>query len=202
MALNRMGQDNLASFPETTTKNGKVISGSVYNQTAKEVLRMLPWPCAIVRESVQSVANAITTDGGFAYKSSLPATCIRVLDINGDKANSFRIEGTTLYHTSSTAIILRYVKFLAAEDDETYPDPSTWDPILTEAIIARLASKVSHLITGQYQIAQALYQEYIVALAAAKSIIVSETKEDVADIMAFWTDMQYVVAKPRNEASE
>jgi hypothetical protein len=165
-------------------------------------LRMLPWPCAIVRESVTAEANTESPDGGFAYRSTLPTTCIRVLDINGDKANAKRKEGSTLYHAIPSSIILRHVSMPLCEDNTKYPDPTGWDPILVEAIVTRLASKTCHVISGKYDIAQAIVQEYMIALAAGKNIIISESDADVEDVMAFWTDLNYIMAKPRNEASE
>jgi hypothetical protein len=202
-ALNLVGEESLTVYPDATTKPGRIVTGPTYVQTVREVLRMLPWPCAVVRASVPVAANASMPEGGYTFKSTLPADCIRVLDINGDKANISRLEARTLYHISSAAIILRYISFITvAGEPPLQPDPTTWDALLEMAIIARLASKVAHVLTGQYTLAQSYYQEYFVALAAAKSVIAVEANEDLPDIMGFWADLSFVMTKTRNEASE
>jgi hypothetical protein len=203
MALNRLGAESITSYPETVTRNGKIITGPVYAQTVKEVLRMNPWACAIARNSVNSAARSSPPAGDFTQEATIPTGCIRILDIGGDKEIPFRVEGTKILHNVAGAtIVVRLINFFAASDGATDPDPTTWDPILTEAVVARLASKTCHIITGKFDVAQALYQEYLIALAAAKAVAVIESKEDVADILGFWNDVRYAMAQPRNKVSE
>lgn len=205
MALNRIGQPSLTTFPETTTTFGRAATGPIYAATIKEVLRTLPWACAITRaDAVSSTRSPAAPTGDFQKSAPVPTGFLRLLDIGGNKEIPFRLECSTILHNLTDAnIVVRYVKYMTVTADAVvYPDVASWDPILCEAIVSRLATKLVTAVSGKPELVPNLYQEYMVALAAAKAVAVVESKESVADILGFWTDMRFVMAKPRNEVSE
>jgi hypothetical protein len=94
------------------------------------------WNCATLRAILTPLTPTAGTTS-FAYRYSLPAGCLRVLEVNGESYESgeslFEIESGYLYaHTDSAWI--RYVADTAL---------SSLDYLLQQAITARHASKIA-----------------------------------------------------------
>ena len=108
-------------------------------EALKEVLRMGRWGCAIKR--VALVAATAPTVGDYLYKYSLPATCLRVLEVNGEavKASSeyFEIEGAFILSNEETMWI-RYVDTITL---------AACDPLLAQAINTRHTAKIAAALT-------------------------------------------------------
>jgi len=235
-ALRRVGAEAivLTDANSPTSKPAKIVT-SYYDNTIKEVLRLLPWNSAVARASVAGEANSDTSYSkrfslaflpvwitGVAYAvgqvvsnaagtkkyvcvvagtsttepigtstttpevagatwfylGSITASLIvRSLDINGDDSIPYKIEGSYLYCNEASPIKLRYIQKIS---------PPFTDSIFNEAVVSRLASKICFALSGDPQVAQALYQEFAMNLAIAKQLCVSEDKVDVVDIMELY----------------
>lgn len=240
-ALRRVGAEAIviSDANSPTSKPAKVVV-SYYDNTIKEVLRLLPWNSAVARASVTGVTDTTTnyakvfslsslfpyplwkastaysvgqmivnTAGkwyvcivaGTSHASTEPSgvtpetvitdntakwmylaaaasnQLIRTLDINGDDSIPYKIEGQNLFCNETSPIKLRFIKALS---------PAFTDSIFNEAVVSRLASKICFALSGDPQVAQALYQEFAMNLAIAKQLCVSEDKVDVVDIMELY----------------
>jgi hypothetical protein len=105
------------------------------DEALKETLRMGRWGCATKR--VALVATTAPTVGDYAYRYALPATCLRVLEVNGeavrDSSEYFEIEGAYLL-TDEATVWIRYI------DNITL---ATCDPLLAAAVVIRHAAKIA-----------------------------------------------------------
>jgi len=109
------------------------------DEALEETLRMGRWSCATKRASL--TASTAPTVGDFSYKFALPATCLRVLEVNGEAIKNsdeyFEIEGAFLLSNASTCWI-RYVDKITLV---------ACDPLLALAITVRHAAKIAAALT-------------------------------------------------------
>ena len=109
------------------------------DEALKEVLRMGRWGCAIKR--VALVAATAPTVGDYLCRYSLPATCLRVLEVNGeavrDSSEYFEIEGAYLL-TDEETVWIRYIDQITL---------ATCDPLLAAAVTIRHAAKIAAALT-------------------------------------------------------
>lgn len=189
-ALRRIGSESItiSEANNPASKNSKVVV-SYYDDTVKEVLRILPWNAAIARAQVTGVADATTN---FTNKYALTGITdlVRTLEINGNQAIPYRLEGSDLFCSETTPIRLRYIKKLT---------PPFTDPILTEAVVSRLASKICYAITGLADLAQVLYQEFAMDLAQAKMMIAVEDRADLVDLLGIYQNAQIAIMKNKTQ---
>lgn len=94
----------------------------------------------------KAVLKAIPDDNetNFDYMLAIPADYIRsimVLDENGDIAESSMESGILYTDTELPTLIYVY--------DNT--DPTTWDPLITEAVILQLASSIAYALSGSHE---------------------------------------------------
>ena len=108
-------------------------------EALKETLRMGRWNCAIKRATL--TASTAPTVGSFLYKFAWPATCLRVLEVNGEAVTAaneyFEIEGAFVL-TNETPTWIRYV------DNITL---AACDPLLANAVNTRHAAKIAAALT-------------------------------------------------------
>ena len=108
-------------------------------EALKEVLRMGRWGCAIKR--VALAATTAPTVGDYLYKYSLPATCLRVLEVNGEAVTAsseyFEIEGAFLLSNEDT-VWIRYIDAITL---------AACDPLLANAINTRHTAKIAAALT-------------------------------------------------------
>jgi hypothetical protein len=202
MALARVGAEPLAgSVADVFTgvgpagKAGK-IGLLFYERTVQEVLRVMPWPSVVTRAAASPVPTTGADLTAFTSKVSPLSTVlpdvIRVLEINGDKAIPYRIEGDTLLcNEASLSQGIRHIRRVSA---------ALFDSILVKAIVARLASEISMSLTAQLDTATTLYQEYALSLASGKQVLAAEDRIDLIDLFGLYQSL--VVAQKRNTIQE
>lgn len=109
------------------------------DEALEETLRMGRWSCATKRASL--TASTAPTVGDYSYQYALPATCLRVLEVNGEAIKNsdeyFEIEGAFLLSNASTCWI-RYVDKITL---------AACDPLLALAITVRHAAKIAAALT-------------------------------------------------------
>ena len=190
LALRRCGQAQVLTTLTDATRNG-YLANAFYADTRDEVMRLFEWPCLLTRSAV-TMAVDTTTD--FGYKGTIPSTCLRVVDINGNKEIPYRIEGWFIFCNMATGVSLRHIAASAT--------PATWDRLLLAAVVARLASKMAMPLTQSVQLTSLLQQEFITILGMALQVHAQETKEDVSLMLAFLEKNLELLMTGRNIAEE
>lgn len=183
MALRRIGADAIAltDANSPTSKAAKVVV-SYYDNTVKEVLRIMPWNSAIGRASLVPASDSTTSYSKKCDLSSI-TDLVRTLDINGDPNIPYKVEGNSLF-CNETTVKLRYIKKII---------PPFSDSVLVEAIVSRLASKICYAISGAPDVAQVLYQEFTLNMAIAKQISAVEDRADIIDLFGLYQDAQLAI---------
>lgn len=189
LALARLGQGQLSTIDDNT-RDGKIAKLS-YEDTRNEVMRSFAWSCLITRADL--VANVGTNDTEFQYMYDKPSDFIRALEIEGDPDIPFRIEGALIYTDQATAN-LRYVK-----KDTTV---TNWDPLLLEAIVLRLATKMCYRVTQSIQLMTILAQEYILTITTAVRTALVEQKEEAMELIQYLQENSPLMLANRNFVSE
>jgi len=176
IALLKLGEELIADLDSDTGRSGLAVA-EVFVDTRNEVFRTLPWACLVKRANL--VVSETTNYSEFDLIYTLPADCLRALEISVDSASQniiYRIEGPDLV-TDEVDANLRYVAAV-----ET---PATWDATLLEAIAIKIATKIAYRITGNPNIAAAFLQEYIMTLAIAAKVAMTEGYEDSTPFITF-----------------
>jgi hypothetical protein len=136
------------------------------DQAIAETLGMHEWREAIARASIS--AGAAPTYGASAT-FSLPAGCLRVLEVNdstaADSTLPFHIEGSKIVATASQ-IFVRYISTVAI---------SAAGPLLQQACAARLATKLALPITGSKERMAVMEALFTKTLAEAKAKDIDES---------------------------
>lgn len=137
-----------------------------YADCRDAVLRLFPWNGAIHRKSL--ARDSETPDFGFDYQYQLPTNpwCLRVLtlneDENGESQNEFTVEGRLLLTDAASADI-RYIKRI--------DNPNEMDPLLRDAIAAKLASEIAYKLTkGSAELVNMAKQEFVLKMQLAQGM--------------------------------
>ena len=188
LALQRVGAKTITAFDDGD-RNADTVN-LVYEDVRDEVQRTFPWACLTGRTELSTSA---ASNSSFAYTHTLAATVWRVLDINGDEATKFRVEGTTLYTDEQTGY------FRAVIQSSTV---TAWDPLLITAIETRLASKIAYKLTQDIQLSAAMFQEYLLMLGMAIRLAAIEYHEDNEKILQMMQDMSPAALLKKDYVSE
>ncbi len=173
-ALYKIGEKG--TLTDITSDSGELadLCELFYYDTRNEVQKIMPWTCLKTQTTLSTTAAGAVS--AYSWYHTLAATVLGVLTINDDDTKPFERRGAVLYCNEETG----YFVHTAVE-----ADVSLWDPLLVEAIVQRLASKISKRRTGSTQDAIALYQEYLsTLLSAAKTHIIEGAGEEYEDMIA------------------
>jgi len=177
LALNRIGHKSIENLEDGTNQTA-VLMKSFYNGTVNEMLSVFPWNCAVTRAELSLTSEVNLTQYNNGY--DLPEGVLRVLDIDGDKKKTYRIEGKQIFtdegNSDPLTIRIRYIQKLS--------DVTAWDEFLEEAIALRLAEKACMKITKNLTLTSYLQQQVITALNIAQQSANAEDREDLSNIIA------------------
>lgn len=187
LAIRRCG-GTLISALDDGSRNADLVD-LFFSDTRDEVMRSFSWNCLLTREDAL-VAAVVTSE--FAYAYTLPADCLRVISLNGDQNHIYRIESGVILCDVADPVLL-YIRQEATVTD--------WDPILLEAIVARVASKIAYPMTADMQLAGLMMQEFVLALTMAGQIAAVEEKEDVSTYVSTYQQFPALLLA-RNTAQE
>lgn len=170
-ALASLGETTLANLSGTDDRTKQV--NALWPRAREAVLRAHPWNCAIKRGSLTTPATL--TDSDFAFSYSLPADCIRVLQITlAQYAPEFRVEQRKLLTDEGEPVHIKYV-FAST----TYTD---WDPLLVDAAAKWLAWMLAWPVTKNASLVQVMQQQALAAIREARTVDGQEdTPEQVGD---------------------
>lgn len=169
-ALNSLGASNITALTENA-KNARLCNQR-YEPIRDAVFRTHYWNCLIKR--VQLAADTTTPAYEYDYQYTLPADCLRVMQIGGfhdgsssmlDNGQTFKIEGRKVITDESTV----YLTYLAK-----ITDPQQYDTLLVETIAARLAAELAYAITQSNTLAQQLEDVYQKKLKEARFVDATE----------------------------
>ncbi len=152
LALGRIGDERIMSMDEAS--QSAIYCKLFYSHTRDEVLRSHPWNFAMTRVSLTAIADAPAFGWDLQYQ--LPNDFLRLVQFNGwetwEPLDLYEIEGDRLL-TDETTAQLKYIAKVT--------DSSQFDPIFTEALSLKLASKLSRPLTGTQGLGDTLLGEYL-----------------------------------------
>ncbi len=178
LALDRIGISIITDIDSPGTDKAALAVSRCFADTRDEVCRMFPWACITGRTII---SGAPAAESAFAYKQTLASTVLRVLGvdaIDGTENLDYRIEGSTIFFDAEDGGYIRHITQTATV--------ATWDPLLLEAIVLRIAQKLAVKLAGDFQLGLTLQQEFITIVSMAmitKAIEESEGNDEVLAIL-------------------
>ncbi len=146
-----------------------------YHPVRREVLCATRWSFATQRTTLQAAASE-SSDGTRALAHTLPADCLRVLEVSSP---GWTLRGRRIYCPAEN-IRLTYT----ADVDDT----ELFEPLFTEALATRLACKLCIPLTSSTTARQALTEEYqrISLPQAAHTNAVQANSNDSHPLYRLW----------------
>lgn len=137
-ALDLLGADPITSL-EDGSKAANLCQRN-FEPSADSVLRLYPWNAALRRARLPALAAAPVW--GYRYQYQLPqgpepALCLRLLEV--DNGTDFRIEGRRILADYGAPLDILYVGRII--------DSADYDPLLAEAVAAKLAVHLAGNLT-------------------------------------------------------
>lgn len=139
IALDILGADPITSL-EDDGKSGRLCKRN-FALVRDAVLRAYPWNCARERTTLPALATAPAFGFAFAYQQ--PSDCLRVwrlTDAIEQGGIKWRAESRKILTDVGAPLPIHYIRAIT--------DASQFDPILVQAIAARLASTIGFALTG------------------------------------------------------
>jgi hypothetical protein len=142
------------------------------------VLRAHPWncACALVRLAASAGAPAFGHSQGFP----LPTDCLRVLGVQASGADleDWEVLGGSILCSHPGPLDLTYVRRL--------DDPRLYDPLLCEALTARLSATLAYPLTASTGLGQAFWSLYADKLREARGVDARESSPPGAPQPTTW----------------
>lgn len=162
-ALLKLGDNTISSFDESS--KAAQICTNLYGMVRDGVLRAHPWNCAIARVSL--APNAIAPIYGFSYAFTLPADCLRVLEVNS--VDDHKIEGRNILANENPL----YIKYIFRNEDE-----NSYDALLIDALTCAMTAELAYPITKSSAQQDAAWKLYIEKLKLARAVDAQEDSPD------------------------
>ncbi len=157
IALVNLGENTITSLSDDV-KAARLINRR-YAPIRDAVLRAHPWNCAMTRAQLASSDPPPLWGPAACYP--LPTDCLRVLRLD-DPSVVWKVEGRTVVTNASAPLNILYARRIA--------DPNDFDPLLVEAIAARLAADLAHPITQSTTLVQVMWDLYRQKLIEARGV--------------------------------
>ena len=172
-ALLLLGANTITSF--TDNDSNAVLVNRFYESERDALLRSHRWSCAITTANLASLADTPIIDWEFKFTLPTDPYCLRVLDVRtvtGDIKLDFEVQGRELL-TEETAVDITYIKRL---DDATQ-----FDALLYQALVFRLAWKLSYPITRSNPVMQQMASRYDAVVLDARTIDSQEGTPEIIE---------------------
>lgn len=152
-----------------------------YGPTRDAVLRAHPWKFATTRKALAVLSTTPVDAGdGFLYQYALPTDCAKIQATSLDSTREpWKVEANP---TSSGRVILCDSSSLTIKYTQYVTDPSQFDPLFVDALVARLASRLSIPIKSDQGLAQKFYQMYMAKIAEARTFDGMEGTSEVFEV--------------------
>ena len=177
LALQRIGIAIISDIDSPGTDKAALAASRIFTETRDEVMALFPWASVMTRVALSTSAAA---DSAFDYSHTQATPFLYVMDvtsIGGTENIDYRIEGTKIYTDQQTGYIRTIVRNATV---------STWEPLLVEAIVLRLAQKLAVWLAGDMQLSATMLQEFVTLVSVAmvtKAITEHEDNEKVLAIL-------------------
>jgi len=135
-ALTLLGERRIASLSDTSKI--AVLLNDRYAEVRDDLLRSHPWNFATKRASLAKDTTAPVW--GFDNAFTLPADCLRVLELDNRSKYPYRIEGRKIVTDLGAPLDIEYTARIT--------DPVQMDVMFRQALSAALAADVCEAITG------------------------------------------------------
>jgi len=155
-ALDKLGEAPIVSLADDIKASRAC--ARAYAPVRDAVLRDHPWNCAIHRTALAAEADAPAW--GYARRFPLPVDCLRVLDVE-QEGPRWIVEGRAVLTDAAPPLRIRYVRRLT--------DSTLFDPLLAEALAARLAVELCEALTQSNTKRQMLLEDYAEIVTRARS---------------------------------
>jgi hypothetical protein len=176
-ALNILGANNITALTEDS-KNARLCNQR-FTPLRDAVFREHTWNCLIKRIELARDTEAPTHE--YSYQYQLPSDSIRVLSLGGyhngsssnlDAGQKFKVEGRKILTDEETVFLIYLARVT---------DPTQYDSLLIETIVARLAAELCYAITSSTSLANSLKADYQDKLRLARHADATEGTADVLD---------------------
>jgi hypothetical protein len=169
LALTKLGSERILSLSDNN-KQARTLS-AIYDELRDDELRRHLWNFAMTRTSLP--ADAATPAWGFDFQYSLPAACLRLVQVNdlflplgrSDYSDilgvPFQLEGRKILTDLSAPLKIRYLQRIT--------DTNLHDPSFNNVLATRLAMEACEDITQSNTKKESLRGDYRDAIAAARS---------------------------------
>lgn len=180
LALDRLNAEIITSFSDDLEAARKASRN--YDPQRRATLRAHPWNFALLRATLSP--TVITPTYEFSNFFPLPADCLRVVSTSIDDYHSSRmwkIEGKKLL-ANVGSLNIRYIADIE--------DTAIFDTMFIDVFTLRLASALAFPLTGDRELGKALFEEYLLKVAEARSIDAQESSIDEWND-GTWLDARY-----------
>jgi hypothetical protein len=165
LALSYLGHNTISSMDQGTEAARKC--QLMLQPAIDATLRAYNWNCAAERATL--ALSGSTPTFGWDFKYVIPNDCLRVIRMD-EISYAFKVEGRFLLTNESPANILYIKRILVGE----------MDPLLTQAIAARLAMDLAFPLTNSNSLQDAMAKLYAFKMEEAISIDAQEgTPDDI-----------------------
>lgn len=189
-ALVQLGAEDLLISLEDNTKAGRLCN-AMYEMVRDEVLTSFVWNSALKQAQLAALVETPTYEYSYAFQ--LPVDCLRVIKIGIPEtaANAYLDTDPFGYHHWQPVKWRRFGRKVYSNVSPlhiTYvykvTDPEEMDPMLRDAISARLAWKIAYDLTGSRGKEQDMKQNFAFILEEAMICNSLEGSTDSYNAMA------------------
>ncbi len=167
LALDSLNANSIVSFSDST-KEAKQCNRH-YAQARRAVIRAHPWNFALKRQALAKVLTPPEFEFSYAYQ--LPVDCLRVFRTNISYEGAvYKIEGRHILTNHEG------LKILYLFDNQ---NPTQYDSLFIETLVARLAWKLAYPITGDINVSKNFYEAYTAMLKEARGMDAQEGSADI-----------------------
>jgi hypothetical protein len=175
-ALDLLGADPIISLDDGS-KAANLCQRN-FAATADSVLRLYPWNAAMRRASLPALGDAPAW--GYVHQYQLPegpdpAPCLRLIRVESGEA--FRVEGKRVLTDYAAPLNILYIGRIL--------DPAEYDPLLAEAISAKLAVHLAGNLTESASRIEAMRDYLKNILAGARAVDAQEGGAEAIEIDAW-----------------
>lgn len=170
-----MALDLLQEVSLTSTADEGDVAGWLnrnYPTSRDAELRSHPWNFALTRASVAEDSTAPTFE--WLHQYTLPADLLALRTLTeGGKINGkpvpYEVEGEKILTDCTSPLKIRYIRRVTNEGE--------YDPLFVEALVAKLAWKMAHWMTGKSSFVQIAQEAYTDAVLLARGADAIETTQ-------------------------
>jgi hypothetical protein len=154
--------DKLGQSPITSLEDGNK-AANLCNRTwpvvRNRLLRSYPWNFAVKRDSTAPESD--TPSWGATYQHSLPADCLRLIEILDVRTTEYEVEGNKIL-CDDEVLYIRYIREVT--------DPNEFDALFLDAAASLMAFEMCEALTQSNTKKDVLWNEYNENFAIARRI--------------------------------